>query len=98
MLILEMAEFCKERDLKLAFVIPPITNALKSKFSKEFSQAALYDLIAPAQEKYNIPLFDYLEDNDFQDVDLYFNSFFLNKRGRTMFTKKLLIDIEKVKR
>jgi hypothetical protein len=96
-LILEMAEFCKERDLKLAFVIPPITNALKSKFSKEFSKEALYDLIAPAQEKYNISLFDYLEDKEFQNDDLYFNSFFLNKRGRRLFTEKLINDVKNLK-
>ena len=96
-LILEMAEFCKERNLKLAFVIPSVTNALKSKFSKEFSKAALYDLIAPAQEKYNIPLFDYLENKELQDDDLYFNSFFLNKRGRRLFTEKLINDVKNLK-
>ena len=93
-LILEIAEFCKERNLRLAFVIPPITNALKSKFSREFSQAALYELIAPAQKKYNIPLFDYLEDKELQDTDLYFNSFFLNKRGRKLFTEKLMANLK----
>ena len=92
-LLLEMAEFCKERNLRLAFVIPPLTNALKSKFSDRFTQAALYDLMKPACEKYGIPVFDYLNDTELQDKDLFFNSFFLNKRGRKLFTEQLLKDV-----
>ena len=95
-LILEIAEFCKERGLRLAFVIPPLTKTLKSKFSKEFTQTALYDLMAPAQKKYNIPLFDYLNDEELQDKDLYFNSFFLNRLGRKVFTRKLLENVGEI--
>ena len=92
--VCEMAEFCKERSLRLVFVVPPVTKNLKSRFSPSFTQAALYDLISPAQLKYGIPLFDYLDDETLQNADFYFNSFFLNKKGRKIFTDRLIKDLK----
>ncbi len=92
-IILEIAKFCKDRDLQLVFVIPPITNILKKCFSEEFTKEALYNLMAPACNKFNIRILDYLNDREFQESSLFFNSFFLNKRGRKIFTKRLFEDL-----
>lgn len=94
-LVLEIAEFCKERSLNLVFITTPITDSLKSNFTKEFTQKALYDLIAPAQKKYGIQLIDYLKNEEFENTNLYFNSFFLNKNGRKKFTLNLLDNLMK---
>lgn len=93
-ILCDMAEFCKERSLNLVFIVLPVTNALKNVFPDSYNQKALYGVMEPARKKYGIKIIDFLGDEDFSKNDLYFNSFFLNKKGRTMFTKKLLKELQ----
>lgn len=87
----ELITFCKDREFKLVFVMPPVTKYLSSKFSKTFRKNYIYSFLAEAGAK-DIPFLDYLDDGELSDSDLYFNSFFLNKRGRKVFTGRVLKD------
>jgi hypothetical protein len=88
----EMIDFCIERDLKPVLIIPPVTRYMSACFSESVREQFMYDFIRRAN-KQNIPLLDYYTDARFQDPQLYFNSFFLNLKGRKLFTKQVLKDL-----
>jgi hypothetical protein len=92
----EMIDFCIERELKPVIVIPPMTKYLSSKMSATFRETYIYSFIREANVK-NIPFLDYMDDERFNDASLYFNSFFLNLRGRKIFTKQVLKDLNILK-
>jgi hypothetical protein len=83
-------DFCLEREYVPIFVIPPTTNYL-AKYINKFEENYIYSYINEINR--NIPLYDYSKSIEFHDDDLFFNSFFLNKKGRTLLTKRLLTDL-----
>ena len=91
----DMVDFCLERGYRPVYVIPPVTNSLLSCYSDKFRKRYFYDYLQEVGR--NVRLLDYLGDPEFSDDDLYFNSFFLNKRGRGFFTKRVFKDIEEAK-
>lgn len=91
----EMVDFCLERGYRPVYVIPPVTNSLLRFYSDQFRKRYFYDYLQEVGR--NVRLLDYLGDPEFSDDDLYFNSFFLNKRGRATFTRHVFNDIEKAK-
>lgn len=88
----ELIQFCEDRELNYYIVIPPVTQFLSSYFSETFKQNYIYSFLEEVGVKKERVL-DYLTNQDFQDKELYFNSFFLNKRGRELFTHRILKDI-----
>lgn len=90
-LLQEIIDFCKERDYNPVFVIPPYTVYLANYFTPFFEELYVYSFIKEVDR--TIPLYDYSKCEDFKDVDLFFNSYFLNKRGRRLFTERLLKDL-----
>jgi hypothetical protein len=91
-LLTEMISFCLERNLKPVIVVPPVTKALSSKLSETFRENYLYSFIGSANTK-QMPFLNYFDDERFANPDLYLNSFFLNKKGRELFTKTILNDL-----
>ena len=91
-LLTEMISFCLERNLKPVIVIPPVTKALSSKFSEKFRENYIYSFIRKVDTK-QITFLNYFDDGRFADSDLYFNSFFLNAKGRRLFTNTVLRDL-----
>lgn len=92
MLNRQMVNYCLERELKPVFLCVPMTEHLASLFPEEFSQFMIKDFVKASNVK-KIPFLDYTHDTQFQDDNLYFNSFFLNLRGRKLFTRRVLKDI-----
>jgi hypothetical protein len=88
----EMIDFCIERELKPVIIIPPATEYLSSHFSSDMKKQYMYDFICKANT-HNIPVLDYYKDERFQDPQYYFNSYFLNLKGRKLFTKQVLMDL-----
>ena len=88
----ELIDFCHERSYKPVYVIPPVTDYLAKEFTLKFRQIYIYDFLK--QVNRDIPLLDYSQDKELMDSSLYFNSFFLNKRGRGLFTKKVIQDLK----
>ena len=52
----------------------------------------VYDFIKMVDRE-NIPFLDYSKDALFMDNSLYMNSLFMNLRGRKLFTKRVLKDL-----
>lgn len=88
----QIVDFCIERGLKPVFIYLPMTRHLSSLFPKSFKQFMITDFVRKANV-YNVPFLDYSKVELFQDDSLYFNSFFLNLRGRKLFTKHVINDI-----
>lgn len=88
----DLINFCIERDLKPVIIIPPVTKYLSSHFTPDIKEQYIYSLIRQANTK-NVLFLDYFDDGRFQAPQYYFNSFFLNLRGRKLFTKQVLRDL-----
>ena len=88
----EIIQFCEDRNLNYYLVIPPVTQYLSSYFTETFKQNYIYSFLEEANVKKERVL-DYLSDEEFQNKELYFNSFFLNRQGRSLFTQRILRDI-----
>ena len=91
-LLSEVISFCLERNLKPVLVLPPVTRALSSKFSETFRENYIYSFIKEANTNQVIFL-NYFDDKRFVDSNLFFNSFFLNLKGRKLFTSQVLSDL-----
>ena len=90
-LMRQIVDFCAERGYKPVYVIPPVTNHLGKYFTPKFQQLYIYDYLQ--QVKRDVQTLDYSKNVELQKDDLYFNSFFLNARGRKIFTAKVLKDL-----
>jgi len=88
----QMVDYCLERGYKPAFICVPMTKYLSSKFSADVHRHLVTDFVEDCNT-HNIPFLDYTTDLRFQDPSLYFNSFFLNLRGRKIFTAQVLNDL-----
>lgn len=88
-LMREVIDFCTERGYRPIYVIPPVTKHLSAYFTPIFEERYIYSFLREVNR--GIPLLDYSKDIQFADDDLYFNSFFLNRRGRELFTRVVMI-------
>ena len=86
-----LIDFCQERSYRPVYVIPPVTQHLAKYYTPKFEETYIYGYLRSVNR--NIPLLDYSKDKSLQEDDLFFNSFFLNKRGRNLFTEQLLKDV-----
>lgn len=91
-LLTEMISFCLERNLKPVIVLSPISKALNSKLSEEFRESYIYSFIRNANTK-QVPFLNYLDNACFSDNGLFFNSLFLNAKGRKVFSTVVLNDL-----
>lgn len=91
-LLEEMLSFCSRKGFRPILVIPPVSGELAGRFSKEFLDVYLYDNVKKVQDKAKGVL-DYWNVEEFRDYHLYFNSDFMNKKGRQLFTERLMKDI-----
>lgn len=87
-LMRELVDFCAERGYKPAYVIPPVTRHMQRLLAGTFEQTYVYGFLAEVGR--DVPTIDLSKDEALQDDDLFFNSFFLNARGRCLFTAAVL--------
>lgn len=91
-LMRELIDFCTERGYKPVFVIPPVTEHLAKFYTQKFEETYIYEYLKAIER--NVLLLDYSKEAKYRNDDsLYFNSFFLNKRGRKAFTHQVLSDL-----
>jgi hypothetical protein len=95
-LVKDMIDFCIERNLKPILIIPPVTKALSSRFSETFRENYIYSFIRNANTS-QVTFLNYFDDDRLSDPELYFNSYFLNLRGRKLFTQQVLTDLKLTK-
>lgn len=87
-----LIDFCKERGYKPVYVIPPVTEHLAKYYTSKFEETYIYSYLQAVNR--DVLTLDYSKDDDFRKNDnLFFNSFFLNKQGRLIFTRRVLKDI-----
>ena len=91
-ILAEMIDFLLEREYRPVIVLPPMTSVLYKRFPASFWQTYIYDGLKKLNRP-NVPVLDYLLDEKWQNTDLYFNSLFMNLRGRKAFTKQVLKDV-----
>ena len=93
----EMVAFCKSKEWKPLFVIPPMSSKLYRKFSDEFVEKVLLSVVNKSSRLNNIPLYNYLKQEDFcYDYKLYCDGGFkLNKYGSKKFMRHFLGDLTK---
>lgn len=92
-LLSNIIQYCLDEGLKPCLVVTPVSSVMNSLLSDAFLKKVLYSNIRKAN-KQNIPVFDYLRDERFQDIDLYAaNADFLNARGRKLFSNVFYQDL-----
>lgn len=87
-------DFCIERSYRPVYVIPPVTNHLSQYYTPKFESTYVYSFLEEVDR--DIPLLDYSKVDYLKQDELYFNSFFLNAKGRKLFTAKVLEDLKLV--
>lgn len=90
-LMQELVDFIRERGYEPVFVLVPVSRFLGKNFTEAFKRVHLVEFFRQIER--SVPILDYLTAEEFSDPDLYFNSFFLNRRGRKLFTARILKDL-----
>ena len=93
----EMVAFCKSKEWKPLFVIPPMSSKLYRNFSDEFVDKVLFTVANKCSRLSNVPIYNYLKHEDFQDnLNLYCDGGFkLNKYGSKKFMRHFFSDLIK---
>lgn len=88
-----LIDFCTERGYKPVYVIPPVTEHLAKYYTPKFEEIYIYGYLKEVNRV--VLTLDYSKDSEFRFNDeLFFNSFFLNKKGRKLFTRRVLKDLK----
>lgn len=88
-----LIDFCTERGYKPVYVIPPVTEHLAKYYTPKFEETYIYGYLKEVNRV--VLTLDYSKDSEFKFNDeLFFNSFFLNKKGRKLFTRRVLKDLK----
>lgn len=90
-LMRELVDFCTERGYRPVYVIPSVTRHLAQYYTERFEELYVYGYLKEVGR--DVRLLDYSKAGEFKDDDLYFNSFFLNRRGRQLFTNRVMADL-----
>lgn len=91
-LMRSLVDFCVERDYRVVFVIPPVTEHLSKYYTPVFEEIYIYSFLRELER--DVLTLDYSKDETLKDDKLYFNSFFMNKQGAAQFTNKVLKDLK----
>lgn len=88
-----LIDFCTERGYKPVYVILPVTEHLAKYYTPKFEETYIYGYLKEVNRE--VLTLDYSKDSEFRFNDeLFFNSFFLNKKGRKLFTRRVLKDLK----
>ena len=90
-IIKEIADFCKNRNIRLVLITTPCWHSYYSQLDKK-QLDKMYELTHALQEEYNLQYFDYLKDERF-DADDFYDSNHLSDIGAEKFTKILKNDL-----
>ncbi len=91
--VLEVIEYCKDNKWTPILVGLPYSKELNERIPIDFKKDAFYEPIKEIINKTIIEFLDYSEDNEFQSIQNYFNTWFLNKAGSMNFTNRVLNDL-----
>ena len=84
--------FCKSHRYRVVVILPPVHEALSSKFTPSMKRKFIDAFVEKAIKDENVDFFDYFTDKRFTK-EMFSDSFLLNKRGASLFTDIVLKDI-----
>lgn len=84
----ELIDFCRERGYNPIYVILPMTKQLRNYLDDEFMDKYVYEYLKQVER--DVPVLDYLKDEELARPEWYANAYFLNKKGAKKFTGKVL--------
>lgn len=87
-LVNQMIEFCLERELEPIAVFTPIHSSMYKFFSDTYWQN--YFEAFKNQLKFPVSFLDFYHDRSFISDDFFYNSFFMNDKGASLFTFEVL--------
>ncbi len=90
-----MLDYCLEKKFKPVIVLLPVTHYLSDLFPQSFIDNYLMAYIKKANTN-NVPVMDYIKNDRYSSPKLYINSFFMNKKGRQLFTKNFIDDLKRL--
>ncbi len=86
-----LLDFIEERGYRPVFVIPPVSSYLKEYFTDAFQEIYIYSYLKQIER--SVPILDYMKGDEYDDKGLYFNSYYLNRRGARIFTHRVMADL-----
>lgn len=87
--------FCNSRGFKPILVLPPISTFLSKRFEEEVRGIMVSEFVKQSNI-IEAPFLNYLDDVQFADSGYYQNSYYLNKKGASEFTKRVISDLYKM--
>ena len=92
----KMIDYLLERELRPVIILLPTSKPLQQYFTQDIKQRLVYDFINQINRPI-VEFLDYSKTEEFQDPQLYFDSLFMNLRGRKLFTHRVISDLGLVK-
>ena len=84
--------FCERYGFKPVLVMPPVSQPLRKYFSEKALDQCVINYVKEAVGD-SLPFLNYFDDGQYNDKSLFMNSYFLNKKGAVIFTKRVLNDL-----
>ena len=91
----ETLHYCQEHSFMAVVMLLPVTEYLSSRYTEDFIQNHILRYIDEANQV-GAPVLNYLKDTRFASPDLYINSFFMNKKGRILFTGEVVSRVNSI--
>jgi len=88
----EFLDWCTKEKLRPVLVLPPAEKSFDTLFPDSFMKAYILDFVKDL-ERPDVPFINYWKDPEFRSNRLWATSLFLNKTGRTAFTKRVIKDV-----
>lgn len=86
-----LVDFTRERGYEPVYIIPPVTKPLAMFLTPRFWERYIDSFLAEVGR--DVRTLDYRRMPRWQDPSLYFNSFFMNAKGRRLFTRQVITDL-----
>lgn len=89
----KIIDFCIERSYKPVLITIPSTQILRDRFDESFCKYMITDFVNGLSNK-DVLFLNYMNEKTFMNDELFNGSFYLNLRGRKVFTKQVLRDLK----
>lgn len=89
----QLVAYCEQNGYKIVYCIPPITRHLYKYFSESFIKTFVLDYIEETNTA-GYPVFNYMNDSIFSNDSLFVDSYYMNQKGRELFTEHFIKELQ----
>ena len=90
----EIINFSRQHNIQPVLLIPPVYHTLGELLKPEIRKLIIDSLVEKVEDK-SVWFHNYMDDPAFShNRDFFYNSFLMNKKGATLFTKRVLKDLK----